>query len=323
MNNNLTSNDDNIGIRYNLKGAGYEKSEIRTNNNSSNSPNKPYNKRETLRFNSLINERKSLYVTESNGTNIRESIELKGKKLSQISWDALNKIFSKKNQGFYCPHCSHCNNIKDEALDSYMAMKEAKSIINKGFDYICKNYDTDQSYLDILLNDNNKKEENDLNNNIVFNNKNKSNNNNNYKSKSKIISSNSIHYPMSICNLNNNMNQVNGEIENKRDNKKKDIFDIESLISSYPKNLNDRNVLQLVTHFLDALISDKICINTIVTPNIYEKLKESLLSQGIAFKENDSEIEFDKEIDMLFDKNTKEKIRNLFAGELIKLISFN
>jgi hypothetical protein len=246
-------------------------------------------------------------------------MESKGKRLSQISWDALNKIFYKKNQGFYCPHCSHCNNIKDETLDTYLALKEAKSIINKGFDYICKNYDTDQSYLDFMLNENNRKEENNintsnLNSNICFNNNNYKKINNNNKSSSKLKSSKNVHFPMSISNLNNNMNQVNGEIENIKENKQKYIFDIEKLITTYPRSLNDRNILQLVTHFLDALITEKIFINSIVTPNIYEKLKDSLITQGIAFRENDSEIEFDKEIDMLFDQTTKEKIKNLFAG---------
>ena len=38
---------------------------------------------------------------------------------------------------FYCPFCEHCNNIKDENLEKYIyTIKESKTIINKGFEYI-------------------------------------------------------------------------------------------------------------------------------------------------------------------------------------------
>jgi hypothetical protein len=45
--------------------------------------------------------------------------------------------FSNNNQKLYCPFCEHCNSIKDENLDNFIAYtKESKSIINKGFEYI-------------------------------------------------------------------------------------------------------------------------------------------------------------------------------------------
>lgn len=44
---------------------------------------------------------------------------------------------TKNSLKHYCPFCEHCNEIKDSNLDKYLIYtKEAKSIINKGFEYI-------------------------------------------------------------------------------------------------------------------------------------------------------------------------------------------
>jgi hypothetical protein len=315
----MISNNLKMGIGENTNMLDEKSDDNFKNNNDNHSSNSRgqitrsnFRKTKTsFKLNNIIESRKSLYVTESNGTDIRELMESKEKKLSQVSWNALNKIFTKKNQGFYCPHCTHCNNIKDEVLDTYLSLKEAKIIINKGFDYICEYYVTDQSYLDLLLNENNNSK---ITLKIDSNNTNVNNINNPKNKSTKKLLENNIHFPLSISNLNNNINIKNSEIENIKDNKKKNKFEMESLLITYPKTTKDRNVLQLVTHFLDALISDKISINSIVSIETYEKLKDSLISQGVAFKEKGSEIEFDKEIDLLFDQNTKEKIKNLFSG---------
>jgi len=39
------------------------------------------------------------------------------------------------NTVFYCPHCEHCNQHKNEAFNSHIrAQAEAKTIINKGLE---------------------------------------------------------------------------------------------------------------------------------------------------------------------------------------------
>jgi len=75
-----------------------------------------------------------------------------------------------------------------------------------------------------------------------------------------------------------------------------------------------------VTHFLDALVDDKISFDSIAGTEIFEKLKDSFISQGYAFKENDAEIEFDKELELLFDDNTKERLRKLFKSKIIFIL---
>lgn len=268
------------------------------------------------------------------------------------SWNAINKIFNKRNQGFYCPHCEHCNKIDDENLDQYFAMKEAKGIIQKGFEYICEYYENDQSFLDFLINlnqgyyntnstnkiynmnvnlkkDTSIKNDSFSNTNLESFNKgeqslNNYNENNNFKIKKlqnrspirSIIEAEygNSHFPKGQNNQNYNMNIINGEMENLKNNKKSSKFDLENLLLTYPKITTDRNVLELVTHFLDALVNDKISLENIVTPEIFLKLKETLIAQGMAFKSNEDELDFDQEIDLLFDESTKEKIRKLFKG---------
>ena len=46
-------------------------------------------------------------------------------------------IETQSTQKFYCPVCEHCNVIKEPNLEKYLLyIKESKSIINKGFEYI-------------------------------------------------------------------------------------------------------------------------------------------------------------------------------------------
>ena len=181
-------------------------------------------------------------------------------------------------------------------------MKEAKNIVKKSLDYILNNYQTDQSYLDFLLQNN---PQNSGNQNVnVFN-----SNNNSYDKN----------------NVNNSINKINSnnsEIENIKNQRNINRFDIETFLTSYPKHSNNRTVLKLVTHFLDALINDKISLDTIAGTETLEKLKQSLICQGLAFKEYDGELEFDKELDLIFDVQTKEKIRKLFRSKKNKLFFY-
>jgi len=166
-------------------------------------------------------------------------------------------------------------------------MKEAKSIVRKSLEFIVTNYQTDQSYLDFLLGNNNPSL--------------------NYLN---LVNANNLQQ----INTNNNLHLNSVEYENIKYLKNRTKFDIEVLLNNYPKQSNNRTVLQLVTHFLDALIHDKISLDSIAGPEILDKLKDSLISQGIAFKENEGEIEFDKELDTIFDEVTKEKLRKLFKS---------
>lgn len=377
---------------------------LNNNNNNSNHNNSflrskstsndffgPHIKKINMR-NTVQDGEQNIYVTQSirNGLQgLPENLERKydiTSKNSVNSWNAINKIFNKRNQGFYCPHCEHCNNIQDENLEQYFAMKEAKNIIRKGFDYICEYYENNQSFLDFLINmnqggnsiNNNANNANNSNNNNLnlnnsgsnfnFNNTNYNeksinnnllsniksnggnlinreiaNNSNGFRSENKInnqsVSRNvnlskknrslnksiltgeldNSHFPKGQNNQNYNMNIINGELENIKKNKKSTKFDLEALMITYPKLSTDRNVLQLVTHFLDALVNDKICLDYMVSPEIFDKLKESLIAQGLAFRATDTELDFDKEIDILFDETTREKIKKLFKSKFLFL----
>ena len=198
-------------------------------------------------------------------------------------------LLHKNSNNFYCPHCDHCNNIKDENLEKYLNMKEAKNIVKKSLEYIVYNYQTDQSYLDFLLQNNTPNSTNTTNSGNI---------NNSPKG-----------------NINNNSSDHNELNKNNPQQKKGNRFDIDVLLNTFPKHNNkSRSVLQIVTHFLDALINDKISLDNIAGPETFQKLKDSLITQGIAFKENEGEIEFDKELDMIFDFETKEKLRKLFKS---------
>jgi len=342
----------------------------------------PLSKLNNIR-NSKEDVEQTLYVTQSvrnNFQSIPDHLGLKyniTSKNARDSWNAINKIFNKRNQGFYCPHCEHCNKIQDENLEQYFAMKEAKNIIKKGFDYICDYYDNEQSFLDFLINMNqclNSNSNTNVNNNLSMNNsdqnfivnniekglnknfvnkiknnknvtnndsannsngfipENTSNNLNNNKNtdlfknnkspKKLLINAEleNIHFPKGQNNQNYNMNIINGEMENIKNNKKSNKFDLDRLLLTYPKISTDRNVLHLVTNFLDALVNDKISLHSIVTPEIFDKLKERLIAQGLAFRANEKELDFDKEIDLLFDEATREKIKKLFKSKLFFLI---
>jgi len=63
----------------------------------------------------------------------------------------VEKILTQKSNNYYCPNCEHCNIISDENLQKHFNLKEAKNIIKKSLDYIVNYYDTDQSYMDFIL----------------------------------------------------------------------------------------------------------------------------------------------------------------------------
>jgi len=304
--------------------------------------------KENYRKNSPLNnninkEEKIVYLTQyENYSNFPNNLLKKYNVNEQITtntFNSINKMFEKKNQGFYCPHCEHCNRIRDDKLEEYFTIKDAKQVIQKGFAYICEYYENDKSFLDFLINSNSKNQNNNININFdnLYESKEKNDKNETMINNNKFIYNSNIpmkkyheslnkgimdkekensHFPKGQSNKNNNMNIVNGELENIRNNKKSNKFDLENLLLTYPKLTDDRNVLQLVVHFLDALVHDKICLDTLVTPEILERLKVSLISQGFAFKANENCVDFDQEIENLFDEATKDRIKELFKSNL-------
>lgn len=95
----------------------------------------------------------------------------------------------------------------------------------------------------------------------------------------------------------------------------KDPFKFENLIVNFPKNnVTNRLSYQVLAHFLEALLEEKISLETIASPDVIEKFKTCLLSKGQAYKENSEKLEFDKELDSLFDEKTKTTLEKLIRS---------
>ena len=76
--------------------------------------------------NLFISQQQNFNTISRNKLTIKDSINSEKTKNLTIS-----------AQKHYCPFCEHCNVIKDNNLDKYLVYtKEAKNIINKGFEYI-------------------------------------------------------------------------------------------------------------------------------------------------------------------------------------------
>jgi len=210
----------------------------------------------------------------------------------------IKKILSQKNNIHYCPNCDHCNVISDENLEKHFNLKEAKNIIRKSLDYIVNNYNTDQTFMDFIISNNDKEV-------------------NTKESLKKIsINKNSSHHPLEQNNLNNNLKINKNEYENIKNLNKTAKFDIENLLNTYPKNTNNRGILQVVLHFLDALVNDKTSLEGIAGSETFQKLKDILIMQGITFEAKDGEINFDQELEKMFDGETKEKLKKLFRSKV-------
>jgi hypothetical protein len=245
-------------------------------------------------------------ITSPNNTNINNNITFIKNLNKNINSD---KIF--------CPHCDHCNLLKDDYLEKYLNMKEAKDILKKSLEYILNNYQTDQCYLDFLFEKNNPTSYsvNHLNNNNLNSNSKtnpnsnpNTNNNPNHNPNPQILNFQMNSFSKVITNT------QNLEIENPKNNKLKK-FSMEDLLNDFPKNSNNRTVLKLVTYFLDALVDDKISLDSIAGPELLDNIKDSLIAQGNAFKINQNDVEFDKELELLLDETTKEKLRKIYNSK--------
>lgn len=98
-------------------------------------------------------------------------------------------------------------------------------------------------------------------------------------------------------------------------------FDFESFHNNFPKQLvtNNRSTYQIVAHFLNALIEDKMTLDYLVPPEISKRLEHLLVPRGLAFEKSNSneEVIYDEELEKLFDGKTKEIIKNLFKKKYL------
>jgi hypothetical protein len=75
---------------------------------------------------------------------------------------------------------------------------------------------------------------------------------------------------------------------------------------------------KVVSHFLNALIEDQLSLENVLTPELMEKIKDSIISRGLAYDkhENENKVYFDKELEQLFDEKTKKIIEKLFESKM-------
>lgn len=91
------------------------------------------------------------------------------------------------------------------------------------------------------------------------------------------------------------------------------------LLNNIPKQpISNRLTHRIVSHFLDALVEDKISFEHVAGPDLSKKLHESLLAQGLSINIKDETYEIDKEFINLFDDKTKEYINDLVKSKLKK-----
>jgi hypothetical protein len=74
-------------------------------------------------------------------------------------------------------------------------------------------------------------------------------------------------------------------------------------------------VIVTINNLLNALIEDKLSLENLITPELSERLKESMISRGYLYSVNTEEIEFDKEIQNLFDDDSKKFLNELNKGK--------
>ena len=75
--------------------------------------------------------------------------------------------------------------------------------------------------------------------------------------------------------------------------------------------------LVVLNHFLDAIINEKLFLESVASQNLINKFNHSMISKGYSYEiKPNSNIEFDMEIDKLFDEGTKkilkEHIKSIF-----------
>jgi hypothetical protein len=195
------------------------------------------------------------------------------------------------SNNYMCPFCEHCNKIKDDNLDSYInEVNEAKSTIKKGIEFLIDSNLHKTAYGDLISKIRETQKE-------LVENKNKSSNS------SSII-------------INNNPNSTF------LGKKKKLQFNIEEALAKYTKQMNTRTQNALLSKIFHALLEGKLSLEKFTNIEVGEKLKNSFLSKGSAFKNEDLQI-IDEEIEKLLDPNTKEELSRLVRKKYLKSYTNN
>ncbi len=70
-----------------------------------------------------------------------------------------------------------------------------------------------------------------------------------------------------------------------------------------------------INNFLNALTEDKLSLENLITPELSERLKESMISRGNLYSASTEEVEFDKEIQNLFDDDSKKFLNELYKSK--------
>jgi hypothetical protein len=97
----------------------------------------------TNRVTTKVKNIKEKYL-EENESDSDNSINIRQEPLSSDKLPFFKNSFLKMStqniKQFYCPHCQHCNEVKDDRLEEYFSiLKESKSIISKTLDFIINN----------------------------------------------------------------------------------------------------------------------------------------------------------------------------------------
>jgi hypothetical protein len=222
------------------------------------------------------------------GIGLKEGDSGSARKLnSKLDKNFLEKSTSHPNySNYYCPHCTHCNKnyTMDQNLEKILTeTKEAQSMIKRGVEYLIDNETGEGlSYYEEIFSDHKPTD------------------------RSKLLHSN-------ISQNLSSSNHIIGSPSEKNNNK----FKIEDFLNQYTKHMNTRNTYFQTVYFLQALVDDKIDLEKFVGMYKLEKLNYSLLAQGKLFIHNEMKenIEFDREIDSLFDENMKESVKRLFKSK--------
>ena len=79
------------------------------------------------------------------------------------------------------------------------------------------------------------------------------------------------------------------------------------MLHNTPKHqaINQKLIVKTIAHCLDGLLNDKYSINELLSVDLVEKFKESLLSKGDSAGIKSNEAFVDKEIIDMMDKSTK------------------
>ena len=65
------------------------------------------------------------------------------------------------------------------------------------------------------------------------------------------------------------------------------------------------------------MLEDRLALENIASPELIEKFKDSIISKGQAFEDIGDKVEYDKELESMFDEPTKLLINKLVKSIII------